>query len=294
MRAMDGWEELLPQALREEIGRLPADLTELRVRAGRRTQLICLSGEEFRGGIIGAALTEETAQALAGHSLYAREEELKEGYFTVPGGCRVGVCGRMTGQGADRSLTHVGSVCIRMAREIRGAADAVMEAVTRDGRPADALIVSPPGLGKTTLLRDIARQLSDGTGGRRGVRVGIADERGELAGCVMGIPTLDVGRRTDVMDGCSKKEGMELLIRSMSPEVIVTDELGQAGDREAVADAMRSGVRVIASVHARDAEEAARRLGAGLAGAFDRMIVLGGKIGQIRSVTGGEGEWMRQ
>lgn len=281
MDAMTGLFGLLPEALKRETGALPDDLIELRVRAGRPVQLVALSGEEFRGGAISASLTAETAQALAGHSLYAREEELKEGFFTIEGGCRVGVCGRTAMlEGRIAGLTHVGSVSVRVAREIKGAADPVMDLVCETGRPVNALVISPPGLGKTTLLRDIARQLSDGTGGRRGVRVGIADERGELAGCSMGVPTLDVGRRTDVMDGCPKRIGMRLLVRAMSPEVIVTDELGHPDDAEAVLDAMRSGVRVIASVHARDETDARRRLGGELAGLFERMIVLSG-VGRI-------------
>ena len=277
---------LLPDALAAEAGALPEDLTELRVRAGRPVQLVSLSGEEFRGGDISAALVAGTAQALAGHSLYAREEELREGFFTIEGGCRVGVCGRMNAMdGQVRSLTHVGSVCVRIARAVRGAADPVMDALYEAGRPVSALVISPPGLGKTTLLRDIARQLSDGANGRRGAKVGLADERGELAGCALGAPTLEVGRRTDVLDGCPKGIGMGLLVRAMSPEAIVTDELGHAGDAEAVQDVMRSGVRVIASVHARDEREAAMRLGEGIAGLFDRMIVLGDGLGQVKRIV---------
>lgn len=286
MDAMTGLMRLLPEALKREIGALPDDLTELRVRAGRPVQLVGLSGEEFRGGAISASLTAGTAQALAGHSLYAREEELKEGFFTMEGGCRVGVCGRTTAQdGRITGLTHVGSVSIRIAREIKGAADAAMPQIFGAGGLVNTLVISPPGLGKTTLLRDIARQLSDGDEGRRGYRVGIADERGELAGCSMGVPTLDVGLRTDVLDGCPKRIGMQLLVRAMSPEVIVTDELGHPGDAEAVLDAMRSGVRVIASVHARDEAEARRRLGGELTDLFERRIVLIG-IGRIAGCGG--------
>jgi len=282
---------LLPAALREMLGALPDDLTELRLRAGKPVHLVRMNGEELVGGGVGAALIQAAAQALAGHSLYAREEELREGYFTIEGGCRVGVCGRMTAEeGKIIALTHVGSICVRIAREVKGAADGVMKRMYEAGRPVSALVVSPPGLGKTTLLRDLARQLSDGTGGQAGVRVGIADERGELAGCRMGIPTLDVGVRTDVMDGCPKRTGMRLLVRAMSPEVIVTDELGHPEDAAAVQEAMRCGVRVIASVHAADEEEAESRLGSGLYGLFGRVIVLGGEIGQVRRIIGGEAD----
>ena len=225
------------------------------------------------------------AQALAGHSLYAREEELRAGYFTMEGGCRVGVCGQMRSEnGRPTGFAHIGSVSIRIAREARGAADAVMDALTAAGRAVSALVISPPGLGKTTLLRDIARQLSDGAGGRRGMKVGLMDERGELAGMIGGAPSMDVGRRTDVLDGCPKRVGMSLMVRSMSPDVIVTDELGHPGDAGAVREAARMGVRVIASVHAGNEEDALRRLG-GMDGVFERMILLGPGIGQIRRMV---------
>lgn len=297
MDAVKRLRELLPAEIREAAGELPDDLTEMRVRAGRAVQLIGLSGETCRDRPVGAEQVERLCAALAGHSLYAREEELREGYFTMEGGCRVGVCGQMTVRdGSVEGIARIGSVCVRVAREVRGAADGVMDALYEAGRPVSALVISPPGLGKTTLLRDIGRQLSDGTGGRQGVKVGMADERGELAGMVMGRPSLDVGMRTDVTDGCPKRAAMPMLIRAMSPEVIVTDELGHPGDAEAVADAVRTGVRVIASVHARDEEEAVRRLRGTDVSVFERMIVLGPGIGRVMRVARTEGrmkEWRR-
>ena len=277
---------LLPAAVAEKAGAFPDDLTEVRLRAGRPVQLIGLSGEACRGGAVSAEEIGKVCSVLAGHSLYAREEELREGYFTMEGGCRVGVCGQMRSEdGRPTGFVHIGSACVRVAREARGAADAVMAALFEAGRPVSALIVSPPGLGKTTLLRDIARQLSDGTGGRRGVKVGLMDERGELAGLIGGTPSMDVGLRTDVMDGCPKRVGISLMVRAMSPEVIVTDELGHPGDAGAVREAVRMGVRVIASVHAEDEEEAVRRLGGVDAGVFRRKILLGPGVGQIRRIT---------
>jgi stage III sporulation protein AA len=282
------FEVLLPEVLRRHIGELPETLTELRLRADRAAELVCGRESLLRGEPIGRELIEETAHALAQHSLYAREEELRQGFFISAGGCRAGVCGRVNVR-ADGAvdLTHISSLCIRRAREIKGAADAVTEGLYEGERAVSALVISPPGMGKTTLLRDIARQLSNGTRGRRGLRVAIADERGELAGCVLGVPALDVGERTDVMDGCPKRIAMNMLVRAMSPEVIVTDELGHAQDADAVRDALRCGVRVIASVHASSAEEAARRLGKDCISLFDRLIVLKG-IGQIGEIVYGK------
>jgi stage III sporulation protein AA len=189
--------------------------------------------------------------------------------------------------GELESIKNVSFLNVRLAHQVIGCAERVLPYLWRHEKMGHTLIISPPGMGKTTLLRDIARQLSNGTRGRRGLRVAIADERGELAGCVLGVPALDVGERTDVMDGCPKRIAMNMLVRAMSPEVIVTDELGHAQDADAVRDALRCGVRVIASVHASSAEEAARRLGKDCISLFDRLIVLKG-IGQIGEIVYGK------
>ncbi len=275
--------ELMPAQVRRMIGELPPEMTELRLRAQRPAEIVCMGKGTLCTQPIPAEMIEQTAAGLAAHSLYAREEELRQGFFTIIGGCRVGVCGRMSISESGRlSMTHISSLCVRAARAIEGAADKVMDALYEGAKPVSALVISPPGLGKTTLLRDIARQLSDG-----GVRVALADERGELAGCVLGVPTLDIGQRTDVMDGCPKQIAMRMLVRSMAPEVIVTDELGHDEDAQAVIDAMRCGVQVIASVHADDAESAARRLGGLDIRRFKRLIVLGGSVGQIKGIVCG-------
>ncbi len=287
MESVNGcaFELLLPEEIRRRIAPFPDDLTELRLRVHQPAELVCVQGSVLRGEPMGQDEIVCAANALCEHSLYAREEELRQGFFAVAGGCRAGVCGRVSVRtDGTLDMTHISSLCIRRAREIKGAADAVTDALYKDGRVVGALVISPPGLGKTTLLRDIARQLSDGNRERRGVRTAIADERGELAGCVLGVPTLDVGQRTDVMDGCPKRIAMNLLIRAMSPEVIVTDEIGHEGDAEAILDAMRCGVQVIASVHAQDAQSAARRLGKECIDLFERLIVLGGGIGQVKEI----------
>jgi stage III sporulation protein AA len=131
----------------------------------------------------------------------------------------------------------------------------------REGRPKSTLIISPPGVGKTTLLRDLIRQVSDGCQYGQGVNVGVVDERSELAGCFLGVPQLDVGMRTDVMDACPKLAGMMMLLRSMSPKVLAIDELGDGEELRCLMSASACGVKVFATVHGEDFADVKRRFG---------------------------------
>lgn len=268
-------------------------MRDLRLRPNRPAHIRSAGGDQLASGAVEPALIAKALDALARHSLYAREEELRQGFFTLEGGSRVGVCGRFaTEDGHARALTHIGSICIRIAREVPGCADGIMPALLKRGASRSALILSPPGLGKTTLLRDIARQLSTGGAHAPPVNVAVCDERGELVACVSGTPTLDIGPRTDVLDGCPKREGLPLLIRSMAPDVVITDELGDAGDARAVREAARCGVRVIASAHAADLPGARARTALRQAldeKLFERIIVLSGGVGQIQSIMDADG-----
>lgn len=224
---------------------------ELRLRTGRPAQMIFADGERM---LESAAFTkgeaDELLQKLCGHSVYAHTEELRAGYVTLEGGARVGVCGRPAVEGGRiAGLLDVSGFNIRVARQVIGCANEVMRILLDGGEPVSALIASPPGGGKTTLLRDIARCLSEGLYSKP-MKVAIADERGELAGCVNGVPCFDVGRRTDVMDRAPKAESIRLMIRAMSPDVIITDEIGGEADKAALFEAVRCGVTVIASAHA--------------------------------------------
>lgn len=236
------------------------ELEELRVRAQKPVQLVFSQGDALVD-MMSESECVRLLEALCDYSVYARDEELKRGYITLENGIRVGVSGRVAARGGKiDNLTHVTSFNIRIVREKRGCAThAVPLLLSAHARAVSTLIVSPPGAGKTTLLRDIARCLSDGECGATPHKVCILDERGEIAGCRNGVPSLDVGQRTDVMDACPKAEGISMLVRSMSPDVVVTDEIGGSGDAAALMDAARCGVSVIASAHADGLKDALSR-----------------------------------
>lgn len=279
MDTLDRLSALLPEDAARVLATQRDHLTEVRLRAGRPVQLIWIGGEALAGGTLDEKALKSAVAALMDYSLYAREAELSRGFFTMRDGSRVGVCGRFAMDGSDWRLTDVGSACVRVARPIPGCADALMDAIDGQGGLRSALLLSAPGMGKTTLLRDIARRLSEA-----GRRVAIADERHEIAACHMGAPTLDVGPRTDVMDGCPRIVAIPALIRSMAPEVIVADEIGGPGDAEALADAARCGVRVVASAHAQSLEAALDRPAlrdALTSGAFRVAALIGGQPGHV-------------
>lgn len=224
-----------------------------------------------------------TLQLLSDCSIYAFEEELRLGYLTIPGGHRVGLCGEtVVDKGKIKLLRRITSLNFRIAREITGVGDRVVPYLVdnRARKVYNILIISPPQGGKTTLLRDICRIFSNGVRelGGKSFKIGLVDERSEIAGCFNGVPQLNVGVRTDVLDGAPKAEGMMMLLRSMSPEIILTDEIGREEDALAVEEVINAGVAVITSAHASHPEELIQRpslnrlLGMGV---FQRVVVLG-------------------
>lgn len=182
---------------------------------------------------------------LMNYSLYAYEEELAKGYVTIEGGHRVGICGRVVRNENNITLIKdISSLNIRRSRQIKGIAEKIKKDIINNSGLQNIVIVSSPKCGKTTLLRDIARMLS-----YEGYRVGIIDERSEIAGMYRGLSSYDIGPRTDVLDACPKAEGILMMIRSMSPDVIITDEIGKAEDIDAIESALFSGVKVITTIH---------------------------------------------
>lgn len=268
----------LPSFLRDRLDGVDlGDAREIRVRVGGCVEIRNARRSLFAGEAVTQSQMNDLVSVLTGHSVYAREAQMREGYFTMEDGWRVGLAGRY-GAGLNGPLQAVTSACIRVSRRVSGAADTVYPFIA-DGRARSALILSPPCMGKTTMLREAVYRLSCD-----GYLVAVADERGELTG--------DLGPRTDVSTGCEKDVAIMRLIRSLSPDVVATDEVGRARDADAIEEAARCGVAVLATAHARDVETARKRACLRRIvddGVFERFIELGGEPGRVLRVADGEG-----
>lgn len=229
-----------------------------------------------------------TFERITRSSIYAMDSQLGDGYITLPGGHRAGLCGRMARTASGLRISECASINIRVAREVPGCARRILPYIRRGNFLGSTLIVSLPGMGKTTLLRDLLRCISGGECGVTPSCVAVVDERAELAACLHGVPQLDLGPRTDVMEGCSKAMGAALLVRSMGPRVLGMDELVDASDWRAAKDAAGAGVCVIASAHGQDFADVLgrQRFVRRYAAAFDYCVCLDRSrgVGSVRSI----------
>lgn len=199
---------------------------------------------------------KETMDYISSYSLYAFEDEIKQGFITIQGGHRIGIAGKtVIEDGKITGLKYISYINVRISHEVKGCANQVMPFIEEENKVHHCLIISPPRCGKTTLLRDMIRQISNGFHDFAGKTVGVVDERSEIGGCYMGVAVNDLGIRTDILDCCPKAKGMLMLIRSMSPSVIAVDEIGDYDDVKAIEAVINCGCKLLATVHGSSIED---------------------------------------
>lgn len=236
-----------------------------------------------------------TLDFISRYSLYAYEDEIRQGFITIQGGHRVGIAGKVVMEEGDiKTIRHIAFLNIRLSHQVKGCGKELLPVVRDENGVRHTLIISPPRCGKTTLLRDLIRLLSDGTEKHPGVTVGVVDERSEIGACYQGIPQNDLGKRTDILDCCPKAYGMLMLIRSMSPTVVAVDEIGSREDIEAIEYVINAGCSILATVHGNSIEDirnkpVLRRLVEERI--FERYVVLNNKggIGHIERIFDAQG-----
>lgn len=329
--------KIFPAGLRERMTRISLiedGYTEVRLRCNGPVTLQRGREEYFLHTAVGLTKNREEAYSISvneiremmeyisNFSVYAYEDEMRQGFLTIQGGHRVGICGKaVMSEEKIKTIRNISFLNIRLAREIKGCAVRLLPYLFENGRLCHTLIISPPGCGKTTLLRDLIRTISEGieiteTSGEDSVKntmgkavgnkvkiagrkVGLVDERSEIAACYNGIPQNDLGIRTDVLDGCPKTLGIELLLRSMSPEVIAVDELGGADDVAMIKKSIYCGCTILATAHGEDRNEwfynggMEKRIGEAI---FDRYVFLhkGEAPGQIKEICVGDGSLIEE
>lgn len=274
----------MPRAVRHYFYNISLDgASEIRLRLGKPIAISFRDGLRYigkRGNLtaipssavcVTREMIDEAVELATSSSVYSVKDEIKNGFITLRGGHRIGIAGTAVLKDDKVSfIKDISALNYRLAAEVVGAADAVMPMIINDGRPRSTLIISPPGAGKTTMLRDIVRSLS-----YKSYRVSVVDERREIAALCEGKSAFDLGFNTDVLEGADKAEGMLMMLRSMNPEIIVTDELGKEADMRAVKKLVNCGTAVIASIHGKNLDMIRRRadLG-GLLKYFELIITL--------------------
>lgn len=283
-----GLVSVFPTSIRPRMRKINWDgLEEIRVRIGWPVELIYGNHNEWLGNydsMIDRKCLDEMLNYITGYSIYAMDEEIKQGYITFSGGHRIGITGHATYETLRdskdlriTSIVDIGGLNIRIAHERKGCAKRIVPYLRKGEGIYNTLIFAAPGVGKTTYLRDIIRILSEGDEEHSGLKISVIDERSEIAACVDGKPQNDLGKRTDVLDACPKELGMKMVLRTMSPDVIAVDELGKENEFMLLEQMQCSGVKLLGSIHAGDMDEVLRNpmiRSAIKSGSIERLVEL--------------------
>ena len=260
---------VFPTSIRPRMRKINWDgLEEIRVRIGWPVELIYGNHNEWLGNydsMIDRQCLDEMLNYITGYSIYAMDEEMKQGYITFAGGHRIGITGHATYEGLrdakDSRITNIvdiGGLNIRIAHERKGCAEKIVPHLRHGESIYNTLFFAAPGVGKTTYLRDSIRIISEGSDTGHGLKVSVIDERSEIAACINGKSQNDLGRRTDVLDACPKEIGMKMVLRTMSPNVIAVDEIGKEEEFALLKQMSCSGVKILGTIHAGDIDEVLR------------------------------------
>lgn len=253
-----------PNEIRKEFEKIPKETwecsKEIRIRAGRKIVINCFDDEYLLDTFASTESILRLVENFSENSLYSFQKEINEGFITIKGGHRVGISGTSVFEnGKIKNIKYISSLNIRIAREKRYCANNLVDKIY-EKEFENTLIISPPGCGKTTLLRDFIRVLSDGFKNKKGKNVGLVDERSEIAAMYKGVPQNDVGARTDIINNCRKDIGIRMMIRSMGPEVVATDEIGSIEDVNAILDACRAGIKLLLTAHGNELRDVPKEL----------------------------------
>lgn len=266
----------------------PNEITEIRLRIDKpviiaeRGKTNFLISPRGRPVIVSKPAFMHSVNTLSGGSLYSIEENLKKGFVTIKGGHRVGICGSaVVSDGKVENIMDISALCFRICREILGCAEDIYKDICRQDKFPSCLIASPPGYGKTTILRDLCRLIATDRGDGFALKVGVSDERCEIASMHKGISRFNIGDYSFVCSGYPKTHSMLLMLRSMSPDVIVTDEIGTQDEFCSIEQLQKCGVNVIASIHAFDIEDLVSRYGEKLK-CFDSIFFIANKVKRHR------------